>query len=206
MIDEAQHVVARGQEKTLQATADFVKGLMNTTGCAYVLTGVASAKRFFETDKQIRNRFMTPLELRIELNHNSTIEVDGVKGILTIIYKLQQAVTFFRHSALYNVSIGTRLCLATDGRIGLILDILQDSANLAISDNRTSIDSKDLSKAYMRIIGEPIPSVGNPFTADAGTVATALEHRESIAPRRHSTNKRVKAKKRQISLSDVVSL
>jgi len=204
LIDEAQHVVSRGQAVTLQATADFVKGLIERTRIAYVLAGVAAAGDFFMIDEQIRNRFMTPVELRIELSHDSTVELDGVKGILTLIYKLQEKVAFFGRSDLYNLGAGSRLCLATDGRIGKILDLLQDAGKKAIADRRDSVTQKDLAQAYTALIGDPVPGVGNPFTASASDVAIALENRKPTSAFAQSTNRRIRANKRQVRLADVV--
>ena len=212
IFDEAHHLVEGRADTVALEISRWLKGLMDRYDLAIVLAGTESVRRATSLNDEVTNRFFAPHTLQqfgdataAKPTGSTVIQLGALRVALHAIAK-HFSVT--RSVDLDTTVMAQRFNLACDGLIGNIIDTIQKAGEYAINDDRETITPLDLARAYDLYFGLEIEGgIGNPFTADAKLVAQAHQYGWGAAKQRGpSTSKRVKAKRRQTKVSDVIKI
>lgn len=203
LIDEAQHFAARGQRATMAKTADFLKSLLTRTGIAVALAGIETVTTFLSVDEQVRNRFRRPYHLCFELPDSLALHHTGGRGMFTLLTALNRKLPSVDLTPLMNMPACERLYLASRGRLGIVLDLVQGGASHAFIDDRVKVTLNDLAKAFNKIC-DPVPAVGNPFAAEIAKVAAKLKSEMAGELDLQGATRKLRKAKKTVSVGEVL--
>ena len=94
--------------------------------------------------------------------------------MFTLLTALNRKLPSVDLTPLMNLPACERLYLASRGRLGIVLDLVQGGAHHAFIDDRAKVTLNDLAKAFNKIC-DPVPAVGNPFAAEIAKVSAKLK-------------------------------
>lgn len=159
ILDEANHLIDRGGEKTQHSAADWLKRLVDATRVSFVLAGIPRTKRLLETNDQFRGRFREVIEVdrfsvvnrSAEQEFRSALKV--FKGYLRDIPSIDISGT-----------VVTRLfAFATDGRLRDIRRLLVRAVELAFEQPEPRLTDIVLAESFRTVIYPNSPDERNPF-------------------------------------------
>ena len=163
ILDEFQQLCDKGQRRRLDATADWLKVLLESRKYGLVAVGLPDAASVVHRHPQLIGRFNS--ELRMPLfdwgDQNSVAQFRG------ILRQFQKELRPFDFPPLDNREMALRMYLATAGRIGLVAKLLDRAVGNAIRARTKVITIEDLADAYERAIwgAQHFPVCGGPFRA-----------------------------------------
>lgn len=202
VFDEAQQIMKRNKD-VLQKITDWLKELMDRYGLVLILAGLDITTDLIAFDPQVQNRFYTPVQLKAFGGQVET-DVTAVRVILRAIEKHYPAA---KDANLSSTITATRMVLATKGLLGLIVDIVERAGEYAIRDRRNCIVMADLADAFELLVHTQLEGLGNPFRAPPDRIVALFD--AGAAAQREPTGevmrKRVRAKKREIKVSDLIA-
>jgi hypothetical protein len=185
-VDEFQQIVDRQTWRVVQDVADFFKTIVKKTGVPLVLIGTdREVKRVLEDDgnSQLARLVGTP-QLMQPFAWDRERERETIAPFCVLLEAIDRALPF-APADLGAEDMAYRFHYASDGRLGLIMEIIRRAAWEAIMENAETIAMDHLRHAYdARIAGTPFGFV------DADDITDLHAHRrkrlpggrESIAP------------------------
>lgn len=213
IFDEGHHLVEGRSDNVALQIARWLKSLMDLNDLSIVLLGTESVRRAIELNREVRNRFLTPVSLTAfgdakivtKEGKEENVELGALRIALAGIGKhFTQARGFDFSSAL----MAQRFVLASEGLIGHMVELVEKACDLAIDADRETITIADLAKAYSLFFGDPIEGgIGNPFTGDARLISEAVKKGWGHAERpANATNKRIKGVRRETTVAEVIKV
>lgn len=208
-IDEAQHILENRSDHVVASIADWFKSLMNDRSddrpkkLSFVLSGTLPAKRLLDINDQLRNRFYAPVEMQL-FGTSNEIDVRHMRALLAAI---ESQIGIAKGATLSSTEMAIRFRLATNGCIGIIVDLIERAGKSAIRGDRTTISVADIADAYDLLIGADFATFGNPFRCSVSTTiaATNMTSPQSNSAQR-GMNRRVRGRKKKIKVGDVLKL
>ncbi|MBN3794701.1 TniB family NTP-binding protein [Burkholderia sp. Ac-20392] len=159
IIDEANHLIDRGGEKTLHTAADWIKRLVDATRVSFVLAGIPRITRLLDTNDQLRERFREVIEIKRLSVAITSVELE-FRNVLATFKK------FLRDLPAIDISgeVITRLfAFATDGRLRDIRRLLVRAVELAYDQPDPRLTDSVLAQAFRTVIYPGSPDNRNPF-------------------------------------------
>jgi hypothetical protein len=158
ILDEAQHLLEHGAEKTRGTTRDWIKTICKETNIPVVLAGMKEINDIVNADDQLDQ--LTPY--RFVLGHYPYNSAAEQKAYSKFLSELDACLPFDELSLLGDPDRARRLHLLSDGLLRPLCQILRNAAARAIEDRARCIRDGDLAQAF-----EALPAAGrcdeNPF-------------------------------------------
>lgn len=208
-IDEAQQTIDHRSDEVVHDIADYVKGLMNPKSSSqpqlpicFVLAGTPSLQRLLQFNSQLNNRFFTPLELQL---FSTASELD-LKDLRMLLIALEKQISVTKTARLGTSEMAIRLRAASDGCVGIIVDLLEHAGKNAIREGRASITIADLAEAYELLMPAGKLGLGNPFRAALTAVTQAALAAPALKAGGRAVGRRSRAKRRDVTLGEVINV
>ncbi len=144
ILDEFQHVGEKGAEKTRAQTADFIKGITKRTRIPIVMAGMPVIDTLIEDNKQLDT--ITPYRIMIPAYAFAANEEK--EGFRSYLAKVDAALPFDQPSKLAANALSTKLFLASEGNLRILMRIISEAGRLAIEEHACSIFERHLHEAY----------------------------------------------------------
>lgn len=211
LFDEGHHLVTNRSDSVAEDIANWLKEVIDQYNLTIVLFGTEEVRRATSLNEEVANRFFAPLSLtafgdiRI-VNENGKEELVELGELRVALKAIQDHFDETRDFALDGVIMARRFLLATDGLIGLMVNLIVRACRFTIEEERETISADDLARAYDLYVGEPIEGgVGNPFTAGADVIQTAFKNglRRRLTTAR-GTNRRIRGQRRRTTVAEVI--
>ncbi|WP_086380816.1 TniB family NTP-binding protein [Caballeronia sordidicola] len=177
IIDEANHLVDRGGEKTRHTSADWLKTVADKAGISLVLAGIPRTIRLLETNDQLRGRFREV----ISIDRFSVADKEAEKRFRGVLKSFQQLFKDVDSVDLSSWELARAFAFATDGRLREIRSLLVKSAELAFAKPTPRLTMEVLSDAFRSTIYANATPDRNPFEA-AFKEVPLTNIREPFAP------------------------
>jgi GTPase SAR1 family protein len=159
VMDEASHMVDRGQERTHYLVGDALKEVVDFLGRPFVLAGIPRLKRLFEVNEQLRRRFnrcrtLKPFSLTVK---ESAADFRGA------VQAFANELVGIETVDLAGQGVLPQMFVATNGLLKPLVDLLKDAVDLAMSMSRPAIKLETLAAAFRSAIWQEAPRERNPF-------------------------------------------
>ncbi|WP_250537634.1 MULTISPECIES: TniB family NTP-binding protein [unclassified Caballeronia] len=161
IIDEANHLVDRGGEKTRHNAADWLKTVADAAGISFVLAGIPRTIRLLETNDQLRGRFREV----ISIDRFSVADQETEKRFRGVLKSFQRLFCNLDSIDLSSRELTRAFAFATDGRLREIRSLLVRSVELAYALPSPRLTMSILSQAFRSAIYADAPPDRNPFEA-----------------------------------------
>ncbi len=163
LVDEAQHLQDRGDNRTHYMVGDWFKSVIDRVGVPTVLLGLPRLENLLKTNEQLRRRFSRRVRLAFGQNEGSSIEAE----CLQLFYSLSSLLSVPVVSDPYgHQEMGTRLYYACDGRVAYIKKLLFGALTTALMQADEGIDVRHLERAFTTDIWPDGVGKLNPFSSE----------------------------------------
>lgn len=162
ILDEAQHVYDRGQNKTQYATADWLKSLLNSIKIPIVLFGIPRLENLLQVNVQLRRRFNAPMVLSLGDLSDSKFSLKTYDVINSLAPVLPLPLSCNEWDSF---QLTERIYYATDGRVGYLKELLAQALEIAWEIDERKITRSDLAAAFTNIWSGSVGRL-NPFNDD----------------------------------------
>jgi hypothetical protein len=159
ILDEVNHLVDRGQHKTHELIADWIKQVATEAKIPLILAGVPRSRGLLAANDQLADRFREELELR----PFGLETADRIKEFATVMRTFSKVLGGIEHVDLHSPSILEILVFATNGRLRVIRDLLVAAVDLVAAGQAKSISLKVLEQAFLERIFKRATPEQNPF-------------------------------------------
>jgi hypothetical protein len=157
IVDEVQHFIDSNNRKVIHSSADFLKSLLNIGLCSFVLAGIPSASAVVAENVQLNGRTRAPFLLS-----NFDVSISSQRDEYAAIIKaFGEQLPFDEPSDLHLVAM--KLARATDGSLGLSIDLIVHATEIALDRNAKSLETRFLREALYLQHGGPSSGYLNPF-------------------------------------------
>lgn len=161
ILDEINHAVDRGRERTHETVADWIKQQATQAGVSFVLAGIGRSRLLLEANAQFADRFREVMELR-PLGVGSP---DQLEEFAIVMDAFTSLMTGFDTDLLTTEQTLQKLAFATAGRLRDIRQLLVRGVELADRMPRRRIDQQVLGRAFTQVIFPSATPQQNPFDA-----------------------------------------
>lgn len=159
IIDEANHLIDRGGEKTLHTSADWLKRLVDATRVSFVLAGIPRTRRLLETNDQLRERFREVIAIDRFSVANESAKHEFRSALKVFKGYLRDLPTIDISGA----DIARLFAFATDGRLRDIRRLLVRAVELASEMPEPKLTNAVLVESFRTVIYPGSPDIRNPF-------------------------------------------
>jgi Cdc6-like AAA superfamily ATPase len=164
IIDEFQHLSDKGQKRLLVRSADWLKNLVEGKEWALVAVGLPESISVINANPQLTARFDPPMVMpRFDWNDDRLR-----KQFKAILRAFVAELRPFELPDLSSDEMAFRMYLATSGRVGLFVKLMDRAVKTAIRKGDPRIRTEDLAAAFKRSIwyASKFPLPGGPFHAE----------------------------------------
>ena len=159
ILDEVNHLVDRGQYKTHELIADWIKQVSTDAEIPLILSGVPRSRTLLAANDQLADRFREEIELQpfgLETADRST-------EFAMVMRTFSKVLGSIEHVDLHSPSMLKILVFATNGRLRVIRELLVAAVDLIAEGKANCIDLKTLEKAFLARIFKAAKPEQNPF-------------------------------------------
>ncbi|WP_425218883.1 TniB family NTP-binding protein [Ralstonia solanacearum] len=160
ILDEVNHLVDKGGEKTHHNIADWIKRLSDATHLPFVLAGIPRAERLLDTNDQLRSRFRQV----ISIQPFSMEDKDRESEFRSVLLSFQRLLGEIPSVDLSHRTIARAFVFATGGRLREIRKLLIRAVELAFERPSPQLTAADLSRAFETVIYRDAADARNPFS------------------------------------------
>lgn len=160
ILDEVNHLVERGGEKTHHNIADWIKTLSEDTNVSYVLAGIPRSERLLQKNDQLRGRFREV----ISIERFSFKNDNSKKLVQRALLAFETLLKDLPRISLSDAVMAQRIVYATDGRLRDIRRLLVRAVELAFVKTSPELTKTELSRAFTSVIFRGAPETRNPFS------------------------------------------
>ena len=166
VFDEFQHLLETQTLRHRKNVVNFIKSLMNITHIPVVLAGMPESALIINEDPQLARRFSAVQQLH-PFSISSQKDMDYFANFMFSLQKVMPLKTL----NLIETSMLLRLYLATDGKAGLISNLLEELIEQHEDENEQAI-LKHFAEAYDHVMNNPHKI--NPFRVSLEQVRKKL--------------------------------
>ncbi|KGW59049.1 bacterial TniB family protein [Burkholderia pseudomallei MSHR1328] len=159
IVDEVNHLVDRGGEKTLHTSADWLKRLVDATRVSFVLAGIPRTRRLLATNDQLRGRFREV----IEIDRFSVATAPAEREFRSVLNVFKGYLRDLPTLDISSETIVRLFAFATDGRLRDIRRLLVRAVELAYAKPHPKLTDSVLAEAFRTVIYPSSPNKRNPF-------------------------------------------
>ncbi|WP_247257747.1 TniB family NTP-binding protein [Pseudomonas moorei] len=165
LLDEFDHLLAKGAEKTKILVCNWVKTLMNETLIPVVLAGMPECQSIVDEHPQLARRYPFRANLRpLEFASNDS-QSDYLKTLKSLGAQINRIGAFSDSIYLTDQTISARIYAATGGNMNSLRQLLHEAFSLALTRNIGVFSEQDLANSYgCQILEGSLIKHGNPFT------------------------------------------
>lgn len=188
ILDEFQHLIDRRNftERVAHVTADWVKGLMNQTKCAFLLVGTEAAEDIIESNEQLRRRCSAIWRLK-PFGYGTPEEMATFQSLLA---GFETQLMLPKASDLGSHDMAGRIHYATFGLMGHLTRLLEAALFAAIDCGASSITKELLSDAFAQTMTKHDRRV-NPFRVkEVPSISSIPKEEKSRVTRLRGSGKR----------------
>lgn len=160
ILDEVNHLVDKGGEKTHHNIADRIKRLSDATHLPFVLAGIPRAERLLDTNDQLRSRFRHV----ISIQPFSMEDKDRESEFRSVLLSFRRLLGDIPSVDLSHRTIARAFVFATGGRLREIRKLLIRAVELAFERSTPQLTAADLSRAFETVIYRDAADARNPFS------------------------------------------
>jgi hypothetical protein len=160
VLDEINHVVDRGQEKSHEAVADWIKQLSGQAQVPFLLSGISRSRLLLEANDQFADRFREILEL----TPLGVGDEEQVTEFAVVMEAFEAMLEGIDHIDLKSEEVLRTLAFATAGRLRNIRKMMVRSVELVSKRPGSRIDLGILEKAFLEVIFKKATDQQNPFS------------------------------------------
>lgn len=169
VLDEINHVVDRGQSKSHESVADWIKQLSTQAGVSMVLAGIRRSRQLLSANDQFADRFREVLELE-PFGVGNKEQIDEFRSVMQAFEVVLKGIP---HVDLKSDDLLKKLAFATAGRLRNIRRLLVRSVELASLEEKVYISEAVIEGAFLEVIFKKVTPQQNPFSpAFRGTPLT----------------------------------
>ena len=179
ILDEANHLVDRGQEATHYYVGDWLKEVADAAGIPFVLAGTLRAATLLDTNEQLRSRFREPLVVR-PFGMATEVELAASQRALRVFGEFLAGLDALDIAHRDNAR---KILFATGGRLREICRLLTRAVTLARGEPQPRLGMPELEQAFREAIFPGAPAKRNPFDA-AFDGSPLIKPKEPFAPGR----------------------
>ena len=181
ILNEANHLVDRGKEKSHYLLADWIKLISEQAGVPFVLVGIPRLKVLLEVNEQLADRVCEVV----------TIEPFGVderckNQMVTALQAYDQLLESIDRIPIAEPENARRFAFATAGRLRRIRRMLVESVTVSAQMPEPRIDLPVLARVFREYIFKGAPDKRNPFVPDKFDGRPLTGPGEPYAPRRQA--------------------
>jgi len=202
ILDEFQHFDDRNSRGVLKTVSDWLKNLLNQTKVPIVLVGMPGCESVLDAkgNEQLKRRFSNR-ELIQPFSWEGPKEIQEFRQLLK---KIDDEMPLLKDSNLADVATAFLIYKATDGVINYVMKLLRRASRMAIERGVEQINQSILAEAYEELLAKEFTDRPNPFLLTSnGTKAKRSANRATH--KIGAVGRRMKARKRKVNLSDVLS-
>lgn len=202
ILDEFQHFDDRNSRGVLKTVSDWLKNLLNQTKVPIVLVGMPGCESVLDAkgNEQLKRRFSN--RERIEpFSWQGPKEIQEFRQLLK---KIDDELPLLTDSHLADFATAFLIHRATDGVINYVMKLLRRASRMAIERGLERIDQLLLADAYEEVPANEFTQRPNPFLTSSNQ-PLAKRSATRAAPTIGATSKRVRARRRKQSLSELLT-
>lgn len=162
ILDEVNHLVERGGEKTHHNIADWIKTLSERVNIPFVLSGIPRSERLLHTNDQLRGRFREV----ISIERLSFRDAQSRRLVKRALLAFETLLGSLPRIPLSEEKMAQSIVYATDGRLREIRRLLVRAVELAFAKAEPKLTETELSNAFTSVIFRNAPGARNPFSKD----------------------------------------
>lgn len=159
IIDEANHLIDRGGEKTLHTAADWLKVVIDSSQVSFVFAGIPRIRRLLATNDQLRGR----LREVIEIDRFSVANKSAEHDFRSALKRFKSYMGDLPTIDISGAAIARLFAFATDGRLRDIRRLLVRAVELAYEMSDPRLTDVVLAEAFRSVIYAGSPDNRNPF-------------------------------------------
>lgn len=160
ILDEVNHLVDKGGEKTHYNIADWIKSLADEMHLPFVLAGIPRSERLLDTNDQLRGRFREVIEIQPFSIENKYCE----KEFRSVLLSFQMLLGDLPSIDLSHPTVARAFVFATGGRLREIRKLLVRAVELAFERPEPKLTISELFRAFRTVIYQDAPNERNPFS------------------------------------------
>ncbi|MBI3583198.1 MAG: TniB family NTP-binding protein [Nitrospinae bacterium] len=200
ILDEFQHFIDRDSDKVLQVVSDWLKVLLDETNIPMILIGMPKSVEILLANEQLQRRFSTRKELS-PFSYKTPEQQDDFRKFLKI---LESKLPLMEQSYLYAADTSFRFFFATNGIISKVMKIVRKATVLALEQKLEKLTMDILAQAYDYEIASKEFIVENPFNENIDKLLNSSNKETPQTVK--ATNRRIKAKKKEENISNILSI
>lgn len=176
LLDEFQHLLLKGQQRTEKHVCEWIKALVNDSGVMICLIGVPDCEDLIKNDEQLGRRFA----MRFRLTRLSVGDINSPGPLMTFLRVLssrcKDLVSLESFLEFDSFSDVLRVHIATYGNPGQIVLLFKHAMLNALSCDREDVRREDFAAAFAKGVTLSIAlSQTNPFTLSDKAIARLVE-------------------------------
>jgi hypothetical protein len=161
ILDEVNHLVDRGREKSHYVVGDWIKQLITATNKPFVLSGIPRARNLLATNEQLADRFGEVISIRaFTADANQSNSIASAMGVFKVALGDLDCIDLSSEKNAW------RMAMATAGRLRGMRRLMVRAVEAAFEEKDPKIDLQVLAHAFEKVIYVNCPPKRNPFRAD----------------------------------------
>jgi hypothetical protein len=192
----------RNSRLVLKIVSDWLKNLLNQTKVPIVLVGMPGCESVLDAkgNEQLKRRFSNREQIE-PFSWQGPKESEEFRQLLK---KIEDELPLLENSNLADLATAFLIYQATDGVINFVMKLLRRAARMAIERGLNRLDHPILADAYEQVLANEFKHRPNPFLT-ASNQPRVKRSANRAAPAIGATSKRVRARKRKQSLSELLT-
>jgi len=158
IIDEINHLIERGKQRTHYALADWVKQMGKLGGASLLLAGTPRAALLLKTNEQLGDRFAEVITLRPLSAEGDAKEL---RAALKVFGRMLGGLDSFDIAAAAQTKT---FGFATGGRLRAIRRLLIRAVQIACRPTKPALTWDVMGQAFLEVIYPEAPATRNPFS------------------------------------------
>ena len=163
LIDNTHDIPERRRKPGVREVGNWMRSLVDDVPALLVCLGSEEARGVIEANSQARRR--GPGFRRIDYFTASPDDKVGSGRLLRLLYEIDKKLPLAEMCGLSEPLLATRISIATNGVIDLIVKLLMAAIKICVKDRREKLSLNDLARAFSEIWKDGAPSA-NPFNPD----------------------------------------
>jgi hypothetical protein len=145
MLDEFQNFVDKDKKKTVEASSEWLKNLINETNIPFVLFGTVASEDILKANAQLARRF----EYELTISRFRYATKDDKMVFSKLLESIDNALPFEYSSSIANPDVASAIHSATGGLMFSIMALITRAAEIAIDDDDNNITIEHLEESFL---------------------------------------------------------
>lgn len=161
LIDDVQDIPERKGVGGIKEVGNWIRDLIDKTGCLVVLFGTPAAIQVTSGNAQLRKRISKQMNIR----YFGFGSVESKRVFKRFLFELDKMLPLAERSMLDDSLLMHRIYYATYGIADYVFKLIAEAVGLAVGDGRERLECKDLARAF-ELVFQDAACGRNPFVND----------------------------------------